>query len=988
MTENTKNLLDNITQSVRNNNASIGETGHRLVQLGNGSGTGAIIDSGNPVSGSVYWYVGSDDGTGTIRDQGTAILSSGLAHLYANDPALDGTYISIGKPPKQINYYVLREDAQSAGQQFGQMPLAAQAQNAAGQPAISQVSTLRIQQPDPNNPSFIVTVGSPGEIYSYPAAVTLAHTEFNQGTFDLTATQALLTPGQHQVVMVCLNYATNTLALLTLAAVTAISPLPSRDEFSTVDFASFDLLNNPAYEPIQIVYLYYGQGFPAASDYIGPEVRTAFPPVSAYLAIKNNWSATIAPVVGNDNTQGYSVGSRWYDTTHQIEYVALSVATGAAVWKTTTSASGGSGDVVGPSSAVDSDFALFDGTTGKLIKDGGLSLSTDGTFAGNSDSLVPSQKAAKLYVDNAIQGLSPKPTVYVWSASALPTVTYANGVSGVGATLTAVATGVLTVDGITIPAGVYLGIKDQVAQLQNGFYYVTTAGAVGVAFVLTRATFADVSAELIGAFSFTKQGTSNHDTGWICSNTTTISVGSTAITFELFATAGINQITGDVSVGPGSGSQAAIVNAVGGKSSTFVASATGKVLDNESANLFFAGPASGAAAAPGFRAPVAADIAGALGGVTVDALPDTDVTRSLGSYVKRWLKGFFKSVSADYTEFPVLNDPSGGTVAVGACGYLAYDATNGKIFKTTTTANFVEEWCVVTGLGTAGTGAVNTTIYVSTQGTNVVVTLNANCSAGNLLTLSTTAGQAAVNTKPHFAMFAICLTANAGGAGGTCTVRLICGTKPVAATSTVDVYRHDSISTQAFVSTISGTPSTTSVTYGTVTSGAANVLVPQAAGQLGLARLYNTTRGTFRLITAVNTGTKVITTVASTDTWANTDTITIESPTVTTGSAFKATEIDLNTTNNTVIPYLTRSVFVQISASDTGAVGQFFAVLEYSAYSVSHLLSPTTQVATILNGAIPPLNLIGQVFCITGQSSGAGTGTAVYRLAAYNEAIG
>jgi hypothetical protein len=60
---------------------------------------------------------------------------------------------------------------------------------------------------------------------------------------------------------------------------------------------------------------------------------------------------------------------------------------------------GGTGNVVGPASAVDSDFAQFDGTTGKLIKDGGLSLTTDGTLAADSDSLIPSEKAVKTYVD-------------------------------------------------------------------------------------------------------------------------------------------------------------------------------------------------------------------------------------------------------------------------------------------------------------------------------------------------------------------------------------------------------------------------------------------------------------------------------------------------------------------------------------------------------------------------------------------------------------
>ena len=37
--------------------------------------------------------------------------------------------------------------------------------------------------------------------------------------------------------------------------------------------------------------------------------------------------------------------------------------------------SGGSGDVVGPASAVDNQIAVFNGTTGKLIKDGGQTIS-------------------------------------------------------------------------------------------------------------------------------------------------------------------------------------------------------------------------------------------------------------------------------------------------------------------------------------------------------------------------------------------------------------------------------------------------------------------------------------------------------------------------------------------------------------------------------------------------------------------------------------
>lgn len=58
------------------------------------------------------------------------------------------------------------------------------------------------------------------------------------------------------------------------------------------------------------------------------------------------------------------------------------------------------GAVIGPSSAVSNDFAMFNGTSGKLIKDNGVQLDTDVALAANSDSKIPSQKAVKDYVDN------------------------------------------------------------------------------------------------------------------------------------------------------------------------------------------------------------------------------------------------------------------------------------------------------------------------------------------------------------------------------------------------------------------------------------------------------------------------------------------------------------------------------------------------------------------------------------------------------------
>lgn len=51
-------------------------------------------------------------------------------------------------------------------------------------------------------------------------------------------------------------------------------------------------------------------------------------------AIKlNKYNGTAAPGVGDDTADGYTVGSRWIDTTNDRAYVAVDVTLGAAVWQ-------------------------------------------------------------------------------------------------------------------------------------------------------------------------------------------------------------------------------------------------------------------------------------------------------------------------------------------------------------------------------------------------------------------------------------------------------------------------------------------------------------------------------------------------------------------------------------------------------------------------------------------------------------------------------
>lgn len=59
--------------------------------------------------------------------------------------------------------------------------------------------------------------------------------------------------------------------------------------------------------------------------------------------LKINLGATTDPTVSDDSSAGYSIGSRWVNTSTANEFVCLEDGVGAAVWKTTTSVGGGGG---------------------------------------------------------------------------------------------------------------------------------------------------------------------------------------------------------------------------------------------------------------------------------------------------------------------------------------------------------------------------------------------------------------------------------------------------------------------------------------------------------------------------------------------------------------------------------------------------------------------------------------------------------------------
>jgi hypothetical protein len=149
------------------------------------------------------------------------------------------------------------------------------------------------------------------------------------------------------------------------------------------------------------------------------------------------------------------------------------------------------------------------------------------------DPTAAQDATTKNYVDASVQGLQIKPTALVATTAALPASTYANGAAGVGATLTATANGVLTIDGYAIVAGDVgkpVLVKDQAAPAQNGLYTITQAGTAGAPFILTRHVDMDTAGDFSGAFiPVGDAGTVNDNSLWIANPTGAVTVGTTAI---------------------------------------------------------------------------------------------------------------------------------------------------------------------------------------------------------------------------------------------------------------------------------------------------------------------------------------------------------------------------------------------------------------------------------------------------------------------------
>ncbi len=182
----------------------------------------------------------------------------------------------------------------------------------------------------------------------------------------------------------------------------------------------------------------------------------------------------------------------------------------------------------------------------------------------------------KQYADSIASGVSVHPAAQTATTTTLDiassgTVTYNNGVSGVGATLTTTGT-FGTIGGYATQIGDRILVKDEVSALRNGAYVKTSTT------VLTRAVDMDGSAQsevAAGSFLFVQDGTLI-GTGWIQTTTGIITVGTTPMVFSQFSGAGTYTAGIGLNLIGNQFSNAGVLSTIAG-SNISVSSATGNV---------------------------------------------------------------------------------------------------------------------------------------------------------------------------------------------------------------------------------------------------------------------------------------------------------------------------------------------------------------------------------------------------------------------------
>jgi trimeric autotransporter adhesin len=147
----------------------------------------------------------------------------------------------------------------------------------------------------------------------------------------------------------------------------------------------------------------------------------------------------------------------------------------------------------------------------------------------------------KTYADTIASGINFHQAVRLATTTTLPAYIYNNGASGVGATITGVVNGALSIDGVAAVVGNRVLIKNEIgaAEAYNGVYTVTQVGSGVAVYILTRATDYNTAGTGVnqidqGDFFLVTAGTTLANTSFVQQTPLPIVVGTTGLTFIQF----------------------------------------------------------------------------------------------------------------------------------------------------------------------------------------------------------------------------------------------------------------------------------------------------------------------------------------------------------------------------------------------------------------------------------------------------------------------
>ena len=346
---------------------------------------------------------------------------------------------------------------------------------------------------------------------------------------------------------------------------------------------------------------------------------------------------------------------------------------------------------IGNSSLTNSSITL--GTTNIAL--GGTSLAPAGltSVTVTQDPTTALQLATKQYVDAVAQGLNTKAAVLC------------------ATTANITLSGEQTIDGVTTSASRVL-VKNQTTQANNGIYLSGTGA-------WTRTTDANTWNQLISAYVFVETGSTQADTGWVCTVDPGGTLGVTAVTWVQFSGAGTYTAgTGLTLTGTQFSLTAPVTTALGGTGSTSALTQYGVVYGSSTSVMattsagtstqVLHGNASGA---PTFGAvSLTADVSGTLpvgnGGTGVATLTGL----AYGNGTSAFTVATAAQVVAVISTTAVTNATNATNLALtagsGATNYITYSAS-----ATGNAPQFTSTGLTYNATNTAITGGINGGIF-------------------------------------------------------------------------------------------------------------------------------------------------------------------------------------------------------------------------------------------------------------------------------------